>query len=258
MFDCKLPHRRQHMKLKRRFMLAVMIAASMMGVCAQMGLATSKDAPPDDMPGRRVGAGVRQPDNACIGAAQPQVAIIPMSNLGTTSQAQPTLLFYIPAINSERTLEFVLRDENDQEIYDKTVPATDESGIIRLDIFGEEAPSLEIGKNYHWYFSVICNPSDRSQDISSHGWIRRAETGAAVAISSTTDPLDAARSYAEAGLWLDALAQLDSLRRTQPASLEVARLWEEWLLLPTLDLASITQAATIPSPFSPPITNSQN
>ncbi|PSN17831.1 hypothetical protein C7271_15685 [filamentous cyanobacterium CCP5] len=247
------------MRLIRTVMIAVVVAISIAGPLSTHGLASSKNAPSDNLPGRRVGAGVRQPDNACMEVTQTQVAIIPVSNLGVTAQAQPTLLFYVPAVNPERTLEFVLRDENDQEVYDKTVAATGEGGIIRLDLSEEVAVSLEPGKNYQWYFSVICNSSDRSQDISSYGWIRRVDTGVAVFSSPpTTDLLSTARSYAEAGMWLDALAELDSLRRTQPSNPAVSRLWEEWLLLPTLNLASVTQANPISSPFNQLMSRSQN
>ncbi|MGB3202738.1 MAG: DUF928 domain-containing protein [Nodosilinea sp.] len=238
------------MKIQIKSALGLLMIATGTIISSSTVPATAKDAPPNDMPGRRVGAGVRQPGDACMTSSQSQVAIIPVNNVGVTSQAEPTLLFYVPTVDSSRTIEFVLRDEADQEVYDKTVAANGESGIIRLDLAEDDTVRLEAGKNYQWYFSVVCNPSDRSQDISSHGWIHRMATEAAGPGSLPTEAsLAQARSYAEAGLWLDALAELDTLRRAQPANGEVARLWEEWLQMPTLSLGAVLEAAPIDSPF---------
>ena len=240
------------MKLKKisaiGLVLLTIATSSFMG----RAFASSEDISQDDMPGRRVGAGVRYPDDECIGSSQSQVAIIPVNNLGLTSRAHPVLLFYLPSVNSNRSIEFVLRDQDDHEVYSETVSPNQSAGIIRLDLAEGKMPVLEHERNYHWYFSIICNASDRSQDITTHGWIRRIGIDASLPNGSeTVTLLEEAIYYSQAGLWLDALSTLDTLRRSRQFDPEVEALWREWLLDPEIDLIStLYEEATVISPFT--------
>lgn len=211
----------------------------------------SENRPPEGAPGRRVGAGVRGPEQACINGNHAQIAVIPETHLALTSQAYPSFLFYLPQVNTDRTLEFVLRDESDREIYDQTVLASGEAGIIRLELPQSKAVALEPEKSYRWYFSIICNANDRSQDITAHGWIRRTTLSTPVVGETATDPsIQIAQAYADSGLWLDAFAELDYLRRSEPSRSRAQGLWETWLSAPSIDLPELAQEMPIASPFT--------
>lgn len=239
------------MKFTQRFVSSLLLCS--LGIFSISGEALSAvgKKPSSGMPGRRVGAGVRGPDDICLRGSKTHVAIMPSNNLGLTAQAKPTLLFYLPEISANRTLEFVLRDQNDQLVYSKTVTTNGDDGIIRLNLASSEMKALEIGQNYRWYFSLICNPNDRFQDITSYGWIRRVDRVASLPKAAEPENrLEAGKSYAEAGLWLDALATVDQLRRYQSSRPQATTLWQEWLRDPTIDLPALGQESLIASPFT--------
>ncbi len=236
------------MKFAQRFILSLVLCSLGAVSLSSEALAANKK-PASGMPGRRVGAGVR--NDVCLSGPQAQVAIMPNNNIGLTAKAKPTLLFYLPEVNPDSTIEFVLQDENYQVVYDQTVTTHGDAGIIRLDLAASDAADLTPGQNYRWYFSVICNADDRSQDITSHGWIRRVETVTPLPqAAAPEDRLQASQSYARAGLWLDAFAEVDKVRRSQAAPPQATALWKEWLLTPTIDLPSLSQTSSIASPFT--------
>lgn len=235
------------MNSTQRFVLSLVLCS--LGVFSISGEALANKKQPSGMPGRRVGAGIR--NDICLSGPQAQVAIMPNNNIGLTAQAKPTLLFYLPEVNPDSTIEFVLQDDNHQVLYDKIVPAHSDAGIIRVDLAASDAPDLLPGQNYRWYFSVICNADDRSQDITAHGWMRRVDDATPVPQAAAPENrLQAGKSYARAGLWLDALAEVDKLRRSQATESQATALWKEWLLTPTIDLPALRQASSVASPFT--------
>lgn len=206
--------------------------------------------PVQGLPGQRLGGGTRNPDDYM--EQMPLVALIPETNLGITMAGLPKFLFYLPAANDVRDIEFVLYDEADNLIYETIVSVSATAGIFRLDLAeAEELAPLQLHKNYHWYFSIIAD--DRAEDMVVNGWTRRVDLATwvqeqslnadlIVSLESAT-PLDQARLlYQEAQLWHDAAVILEDLQQTDPGNLSIAEEWEN--LLQAVNLEELSSVST--------------
>lgn len=205
------------------------------------------------LPGRREGGGTR---GGCPLQQPKLTALIPPSNLGQTLAPYPTFFWYLPQ-NAATAAEFVLLDANNAEIYKTQVTLPAEAGVVSLTLPQDLAPDrlLEVGQSYRWYFSLICDPLDRSADMFTSGWVERVEPSAelnnalAVALAA-----DVPNLYAKAGLWYDALAATASLRQSQPQNPAFVSEWQNLLQAVGLEalanqpMLSVDLAAPQPSP----------
>ncbi|NET35466.1 MAG: DUF928 domain-containing protein [Cyanothece sp. SIO1E1] len=194
----------------------------------------SSDTSTQGLPGRRVGGGTR---GGCAARDKQLTALIPDNYLGTTVAAHPTLFFYLPQITAAQTVEFIIRDQNDHTVYETTFVTSGDSGIISLSLPDSATMQpLQVNKNYHWYFSIVCNPLNRAEDIVVEGWIRRIEMEPALANQlAHASPLDQVKLYLEAGIWHEALISLTELQRSQSENAAVLSAWSEALQLVGLD-----------------------
>lgn len=183
-------------------------------------------------PGRREGGGTR--GGNCPIAKKPLTALIPANNIGFTVAQNPVLLFYLPAMPPQAKplpVEFVLRDGNEKEIYATTFMMPRKSGIVSVSVpVSADVPPLEVGKNYHWFLSILCNPLERSPNIFVEGWIRRVPLNATLNNNLKQATLkDRPDIYAEAGIWFDALNTLAALRQSNPKDSAVSSEWAKLL-----------------------------
>jgi hypothetical protein len=135
-----------------------------------------------------------------------------------TASDHPTFWFYVPYVSkSGRLAEFVLIDQNEADVFSTTIRLTTAPGIMGIQV-PDKMPPLQVGKPYRWVFSVICDPSNRSGDVTVNGWIQREALPAAVQtqLQQTTLPSQRFALYAQAGLWYEALTTLATLRLTNP------------------------------------------
>lgn len=190
------------------------------------------------LPGRRVGGGTR---GECNFGEKTLTALIPKNNLGLTVAGHPKFFFYIPETSDSQAVEFVLRDETDRQVYEKTFKTTGTSGVISLSLpESAQLKPLEIGKKYHWYLSVICNAQNRAQDISVDGWIQRVEPNRTLASKlEKVAPRERAALYAASDLWHEALTTLAQMRHSRPNDSTIAAEWAQ--LLQSVGLDNIAQ-----------------
>lgn len=174
-------------------------------------VAFAQYVPPNrGLPGRREGGGTR---GGCIEAQPSLTALIPSQNFGTTVQPYPTFFWYIPQTTAT-TAEFVLMDGN-QTLYETTIALPKTPGILPISLPGDGSVApLTVGKDYQWYFSIVCNADDRSGDLLTRGWVQRqAVTPDLAAKLSQASAADRATVYAQAGIWYDAVATLANLQQ---------------------------------------------
>lgn len=190
--------------------------------------------PPDrGLPGRREGGGTR---GNCLTGQPTLTAFIPQTNFGRTTRAYPTLYWYVPQ-TAAAAAEFELLNEKEEEVYKTQVQLTQKAGVIQITLpETDRTAALEVGKTYHWYFSLVCDPQDRSGDVITEGWIERSQVD-----STLTSQLDQATEgdravlYARSGIWYDALDTLADLRRVNPNDPIVLKSWNNLLTSVGLD-----------------------
>lgn len=204
------------------------------------------DPPDRGVPGRREGGGTRGPE-----CPTTTTALIPKSTMGRTVSAKPTFFYYVPAA-LDKTVEFELADEADKTIYKTSFRMIAKApGIVSVTLPAASAASLEVGKNYHWYFTIKCNPNDAEADIVVSGWINRVELTPALkaqldGVASESDRLSI---YAKESLWYEYLSTLADLRRSQPSDSALTLKWTE--LLSAVELEKIAQQPLVESQLLP-------
>lgn len=173
------------------------------------------------IPTRRLGGGTR--DNTSVFAQNYTylAALVMPDGMSVTTAQRPTLLFHVPELKADQTAEFVLRDSNDELVYENTFEIDQAGGIIDISLSGVEAlPALTLNSDYQWYFSIIPEPSDRSTDIVVHGGVRRIESSD--------------------WLWHDAAVEANAQRQENPADSAIASEWEQ--LIETAGLSAVVDA----------------
>lgn len=205
---------------------------------------------PEDvgLPGRREGGGTR---GECL-RGKKLTAIMPKSNQGKTISEYPTFFVYVPAslqswADTVKGAEFGIEDENGNEIYSSVVALPSDYGIVSVSIPStSDTQKLEVGKNYTWYFHVICdwenNPLDRSSIHYVESRIQRVEASDDLALQlkqkSARDRVD---MYAEQGMWFDLLNTLAELRRDRPGDLLLAAEWARLLRHDKVQLSDLAE-----------------
>jgi len=202
------------------------------------------DAPPT--------ARVRSVRGGCA-ASSNQVsltALVPKNKIGRTVSDYPTFFFYLPKTEAELA-ELILEDESGNQIYQQDLTIKNLSGVIGVSIpANTTVPPLEVGKDYTWKFTVVCNAEDRAGDQLESGIVRRVELSADILRElETADPRQKTFIYAENGIWQDALSTLAAARRANPNDPVVQTDWES--LLDSVTLGEIAKEPIVEGEAQP-------
>ena len=198
--------------------------------------------PAGDQPQRSTG-GASRSIGQCINQAEnsdvPLVPLLPTSAKGLTVASHPTVLAYLPGTSAEKVF-FSWRDEQNNDHYQAILPIEHQAGIISLTL-PEDAPPLEIGKNYQWALAVMCGGKLKPDSPMIQGQIQR------VTIESTlsdrlknADALETAAIYGEAGIWYETIATLAKLQITEPNNPSLTSNWQELLTSVGLEQVATT------------------
>ena len=177
-------------------------------------------------------------------------ALMPENKIARTVSDYPTFFFYLPQPNAELA-EFILEDENGNLIYAQALTIKNLSGVIGVSIpANTNVPPLEVGKNYIWKFSLVCDPEDRASDWVETGIVRRVELSADILRQlENADPRRKTFIYAENGIWQDALGNLAAARRANPNAPVFQTDWES--LLDSVKLREIAKKPIVPIEAQP-------
>lgn len=178
--------------------------------------------PDDAAPRTSESGGVRGDENP------PLTALLPTTQTGRTISARPTFFVYVPPTTSDRAF-FSIQDEEGNDVYQTTLAISGEGGTISIAL-PEDAPELEIGKNYLWMFAPI-QPDGilRPDNPSAIGWVKRVEPTFDADRIGTLPPIERATEYAKAGIWYDTLDILVSAQLEQPQHSTLASEWQDLL-----------------------------
>lgn len=219
--------------LKAIFLLSFLALSHALPQQVLAGESTPKTR--EGLPGRRIGGGTR---GECSLNGHHLTALVPANNLGITQTAKPTLLFYLPSSSQPKLVEFVLQDNKNNVIHEQTYTVSGAKGIIKINLSDYQSLSeLTVGKNYRWFFSIICDPLRRENDIAVDGWIQRQalDTNTAQLLKSARLAIDKADIYADQGFWQDAIATLADLIDQQPNNYQLTKNWSKLLSFESLD-----------------------
>lgn len=178
-------------------------------------------APGDTAPRTSESGGVRGEDSP------PLTALLPNTKNGRTVSPHPTFFVYVPPTESTQAF-FSVQDEQGNPIYHTLLNISRDGGTIAIAM-PENAPELEVGKNYLWMFAPIePNGILRPDNHNVVGWVKRVEPQ----IESgdvARSPLERATQYAKAGIWYDTLEVLASAQLQQPTNATLSSEWQDFL-----------------------------
>ena len=109
------------------------------------------------LPTHRRDGGSRGFNDSCVADAENQnlMAIIPEKTVGISASTSPELFFYIPKLENKSTLEFILRNESDDLIYEAFL-TTEGDGIMSIEIPADvSSQMLEADQNYRSYQRTV-------------------------------------------------------------------------------------------------------
>ncbi|MEZ2238638.1 DUF928 domain-containing protein [Microcoleus sp.] len=208
-----------------------------------IGMTWNNFQPPEQgVPGRREGGGTR--GSNCPSST---TALIPKSTMGRTLSPKPTFFYYVP-VAVDKKVEFELADEKDKTIYKKSFHmVTSRAGIVNVSLAKDgTSPVLEVGKNYHWYFSIKCNPQNSQEDVLVSGWINRTALAPSLKTElERSSGHDRLSIFTQQGIWYEYLATLAQLRLSSPSDAHLALQWSE--MLSSVELGTISQAPLVPT-----------
>jgi hypothetical protein len=208
--------------------LAILSLALIVVSSGLIPAAQAQFKPPNRGAPSNTAGGATRGNSFCVTGKTPLTVLVPSSHIGLTTTAHPTFFVYVPP-TSAKSAEFVLQDAKDNDIYRTTVELTGTPGIVSLSL-PETAPPLEMGKDYLWYFSIVCQPKDRLEDVFVSAWVQRVQpTKAVVDTLKRVAPRDRPGVYAKASYWYDTLSTLAELRRSKPNDASLNSDWTQLL-----------------------------
>lgn len=184
--------------------------------------------------------------NSCGNSTdEKMVALLPPTEPVRTVAEHPTILVSLPEHTAKQAEFFLKEVGKDEIIYETTVTLPGDSGIVSVSLPDNGTlPALEVGKTYYWYFFVICNPQDPTNEPYVEGQIERVEPSPNLVAELRNASLrDRAAIYAEAGIWYDCLNSLAQLYRSAPNDSAIASDWAD--LLESVELDTISQKPLI-------------
>lgn len=198
----------------------------------------SLPAPDRGAPNSTAGGGTRGNPISCSQGETPLTALMPTRhNIGKTAAAKPAFFVYVPKTTATEA-EFIIIDLEGNEVYEQTFKLENTAGIVKVSL-PQNAPDLEINKEYEWQFALICNPNDRTVDEFVLGEIERTPLSPDLQTKiEGAQPLEQAKLYAREHFWNDTVAILAEIRSSNE---------QEWSQL----LRSVGLEAIASAPFTP-------
>ncbi|MCC5636159.1 DUF928 domain-containing protein [Nostoc sp. CHAB 5844] len=190
---------------------------------------------------RRIAGGIRE--HCLLRAKRLLTVLTPEKNPVLTTSEHPQLFAYIPetANTSVQGFELVLQDADEQVIYQEQLQFNQKPGVFSINLTGNsQKPLLEVGQEYYWYLTVICDRSDRSLDIVTTGKVQRIIPDKNLINKlKNASPRECAALYAASGIWYDSQAILADLLRQRPNDPALKADWQS--LLESVRLGEIAQ-----------------
>jgi hypothetical protein len=147
-------------------------------------------------PSGRVGGGTRG-----TAGGMPTVDVLAPDHVGLTVQEQPTLYWFVSAPVHHPVQLTLVSDDSEKPLAEVDLPIPSKAGIQAVKL-SDVGVKLKSDVEYQWTVAIVVDASERSKDILASGIVKRTLDRRPVAVQ---DGAMAAKQYAAAGLWYDAL-----------------------------------------------------
>ena len=199
--------------------------------------------------GRRRGGTSRR--DGCPKLKTPITALVPgeeinhKSFLASTVAEYPTFWVYVPELPSNlRSGEFVLQDEEGNDIFRTAISLPETSAAIALRLPPNPKYAFKQDLKYHWYFRLYCGqPQNQPEYFYVDTWIQRVPLTPDLQKQLGKAELREYAAYATNNIWYDAITSLAELRRTNPNNRVLGEDWTK--LLRSVDLEELAQAPIV-------------
>ena len=99
--------------------------------------------------------------------------IVPNGNFALTISDRPNFWVYLPQTSAKQAI-LSIKEEGVNSHWQQSVSLTGEAGIIGISL-SDDAPALEIGKNYQWAVILVCGNRPNPNDPVVAAWIKRVD-----------------------------------------------------------------------------------
>jgi hypothetical protein len=166
--------------------------------------------------------------------------LVPKTNQGLTTLKENPTFFWHTETKQPTTAQFILSDPSTAEpIFTQTLKI-DRAGISQLT----PAVALKTGTRYRWTVLLACNTGN-PKEIIARSFVERIENVELQQRTRTLSDLDRAATFAEQGIWFDAISSLISAAEKNPQNPQIkseARSLLSQIGRPSIEVAQVIEA----------------
>ncbi len=142
--------------------------------------------------------------------------LVPKTNQGlTTIEENPTFFLYTET-EQPTTAQFILSDPSTAEpVFTQTIKI-DRTGISQLT----PPVPLKAGTRYRWTVLLACN-TGTPKEIIARSFVERIENAELQRQTRTLSDLDQSATFAQQGIWFDAIGSLMKAAEKDPQNLQI-------------------------------------
>ena len=164
-------------------------------------------------PGLRRGGGTRG-----MNKSVPVISLLAPEHVGLTLHEQPVLYWFTPT-KQDRTISFdftLIGHNAETPLIETKLPFPAQAGLQEIKL-SDYKVQLLAGERYLWSVSLIVDAEERSANVVAKGAIERVEREKLEhPLAANFSEAEAARRYAEAGVWYDAIMAITGRIQANP------------------------------------------
>ena len=166
----------------------------------------------------------------------------------STIAAYPKFFVYIPQTSAQKA-EFIISDNNENEIVKEKFALTGTPGVIAFSLPSNATP-LEVGKTYKWSLEILCeagninDPASVDRNPFVQGEVERIQPPATLVNIGKVAPSERPDLYAQSQVWYESISSLAELQYANPQDLRLKKDWED--LLNSVNLDTVAEAPLLP------------
>ncbi len=143
--------------------------------------------------------------------------LAPDNHVAATISAHPTFFWYVSATSSPMMFALVEQGVAKPVWQDQLQPP--KAGIVQVKL-PSNLSGLEVGKEYRWTVSLVCNQKRPSENTYAYAWIERVPITPKLQqkLAAVASKRELSLAYAQAGIWYDAITTIYNAGAAQTAS----------------------------------------